>query len=139
VKIINDTHNHPPSKTLADIPGARRLTDEQQQTVIDMCKGGASPSVILSTLKVSDPTILATPHDIYNIKQKFCNEILQHRTSLEALLDKLQTEGVYHAYQRNSEGSLTCLFIAPEVCVLNAQEIATCDVLLMDSTYKTNK
>jgi hypothetical protein len=104
-----------------------------------MDRGGAPPRVILSTLKASDPSNLSTSQDIYNIKKRKRINLLQGRTSLEALLDTLQTTDVFHQYVQNDDGQLLRLFFAPTVCVSAAEEFGTTDILLMDSTYNTNR
>ena len=139
VEVRNATHSHEAPVNLAAIPAARILTEQQWQYVLDMSKSGASPHMILTSMKVSDPGCLATQQDIYNIKKKSRVEFLQGHTPLEALLDMLMEEHVHHAFERDTTGHILCLFIAPKVCVSTAHDFSTCSVLLMDSTYKTNQ
>lgn len=139
IKIINNTHTHDPSATLSEIPAERVRTTEQDATILAMDRGGALPRVILSTIKAADPSNLTTAQDIYNIKKRKHNDILQGRTSLEALLDTLQTTNVFHRYVQNNQGGLLRLFFAPTLCVSAAKEFGITDVILMDSTYNTNR
>jgi hypothetical protein len=139
VKITTHKHNHEPSDTLAEYPGARALTDQQIEQAKEMNKCGTAPKVILRNLKSSDPTNLSIPRDIYNLNNRDRADFLQGRTSLEALLDTLKEESVYHAYEKDSNNHLLRLFIAPKICVSAAKNYSATDVILMDSTYKTNR
>ncbi|KAI9923041.1 hypothetical protein PsorP6_001352 [Peronosclerospora sorghi] len=65
------------------------------------------------------------------------NEELNGRTPLEMLLDELRENNVLHAHERDGDGRIKRVFFAPPKSVQMAKENP--DVVLMDSTYKTNR
>lgn len=132
--LTNNIHNnHGPSKTLAEIPAARKLQLNETMNIITLAKSGAPPRLILITLKSSNKNNLSTSQDIYNVLKKHRNGYLDGRTPLEALLDLLKANKVFHKYELDSDHSLLRLFVALKVCITSAQKVWTGDVLLMDS------
>jgi hypothetical protein len=140
IEFTNNQHNnHEPSRNLAEIPAARKLTPEQHDLVINLANAGIPPRFILRTLKASDPNNLSTSQDIYNVIKKQRLADLNGRTPLEALIDNLKANDVFHTYELDSDQRLLRFFVAPKASVKSALDFWTSDVLLMDSTYKTNR
>lgn len=138
IEVTNNTHNHEPSNNLAEIPAARSLTTDQLDQVIEMTKEGAPPRAIIKTLKASDPSNRTIAQDLYNIRKKRRTDFLRGRPPLEALFDSLRQDDVYHTFERDSDGQLLRLFIAPKSSVFAANAFCTTDVLLIESTDRFN-
>ncbi|KAI9913718.1 hypothetical protein PsorP6_005618 [Peronosclerospora sorghi] len=104
-----------------------------------MAKAGATPRVILETLRQADPKCLLVGKDIYNTKQKARNSLLNGRQTIEVFLDRFRQESIYHAFRRSASGRLLSLFFAPKTGISLAAEFSSNLVFIMDSTYKTNR
>lgn len=77
--------------------------------------------------------------DVQNAKQRARESTLTCRLPIQALLDLLETDKVFHRVRKGGDGKLLSLFIAPRASMLLAQNLISNTVLIMDSTYKTNK
>jgi len=113
------------------------MTTEELHLLEDMSKAGATPKVILATLHRRNSESLLVAPDIYNARKKIRTQELNGRTPIEALLDEFEVNGVRHALKVNEEGHISHLFFAFLAAVELLQEFP--GVLLMDSTYKTNR
>ena len=66
----NPGHNHDPSGDLSAHPTLRRMTDEQQQKVADMCDNGNTPQETIEELRRMWPDIKILTRDVYNARKK---------------------------------------------------------------------
>ncbi len=139
IEITNDEHNHRPSKDFSEIPASRLMTQAEQTKVVDMANNGAPPRIILRTLKASDTNNTSTSQDIYNIVKQARQDELNGRTPIEALLDNLKGQDVFHTYELDSNHKITRFFVAPNACILATRNFWTNNMILMDATYKTNR
>ena len=130
-------HNHDKNQALLSYPAARKLQLQEQETVKSLTDVAATPKIILAALRQTNADRPLIPRDIYNERAKIRNNRLNGRTPIEMLLDHLHVNGIEHNYTRSSNGCITKLFFAPTKAVALAKEFPT--VLLMDSTYKTNR
>ena len=137
VEVGRGYHNHEATADMSGFPSARKFTDQARQVIRQMSKAGAAPKFILTTLRQQDPKINLTSKDISNAKARLRQEDLNGRTPLETQLDELQEKEVMHDYAKDDEGRITHLFFAPPSAVDRTREFP--DVVLMDSTYKTNR
>ncbi|KAH6574269.1 hypothetical protein BASA62_002532 [Batrachochytrium salamandrivorans] len=65
--VCNPNHNHEASRDNSAHPSLRRLNEHAQGQVMEMSKAGVRPREILSSLRQSDPSILAISQDIYSV------------------------------------------------------------------------
>lgn len=137
IEIKHNSHNHERSSNIAAYPSARTLAPDDISTIERISRAGAAPKVLLSTLRQANPNILMIAQDIYNVKKTLRMRNLCGCTPLEALLDELEAKGVMHDYKKDMQGHITHLFFAPTTSITLAREFR--GVLLMDSTYKTNR
>lgn len=137
--VVDASHNHDATNDLAAFPEARALTQEQEQQIVTLSKGGAPPRLILSTMRAADLSFRATGQDIYNVKKRDRAQFLLGRTPLEALLENMEENQVQYKLDRDAQHQLTRLLIAPKTSISIYQEFSSGGVLLMDSTYKTNR
>ncbi|KAI0993974.1 hypothetical protein K3495_g14211 [Podosphaera aphanis] len=66
LRITVADHNHEPSSDMRGYPTARRLNSSQRTIIRQLLKSGVAPKQILNCLREEDPTVLATPRNIYN-------------------------------------------------------------------------
>ncbi|KAI1007714.1 hypothetical protein K3495_g514 [Podosphaera aphanis] len=120
-------------------PTARRLNSSQRTTIRQFLKSGVPPKQNLNCLREEDPTVLATPRNIYNKRRNQRDEELMGWTSLEVLLDDLHQPGPGWScqIQRVGENRLThLLFSCSQSVELFRRYPYT---LVIDCTYKTNR
>ena len=132
-------HNHDAAEDTAAYPAARTLDEEQKVTALHLAKAGVSPKATHSILRQSVPMCKTILRDIYNLKVKAKYAPLAGRPPLEAFLDKLIEKQISHKTRRDTSGRITLLFAVPNSALAVAKEFSAKDVLLLDSTYKTNK
>jgi len=138
IRVTEDNHNHLlSSENLSRFPSARHMTSDELELVEDMSKSGATPKVIVGTIRRRNPESLVITRDIYNACQKLRNQQLNGRTSIEALLDDFVVSGIKHTVEKNEEGHVVRLFFAFPGSLGLLNEFS--NVLLLDSTYKTNR
>ncbi|KAH6596022.1 hypothetical protein BASA50_005440 [Batrachochytrium salamandrivorans] len=88
--VCNPNHNHEASRDNSAHPSLRRLNEHAQGQVMKMSKAGVRPREILSSLRQSDPSTLATSQDIYSVCKRIRLENLRGRTPLQALVEELK-------------------------------------------------
>jgi MULE transposase domain len=109
--------------------------------IIEMIESGITPSNVLSKLRCSDnpEAMNIARKDIVNLIAKHRQQQLAGRTPVEWLYNQLKSESDFFFRDQihHSTGRLTCLFIAPKSGINLLRDNP--DILLMDSTYKTNR
>ncbi|KAH6565332.1 hypothetical protein BASA60_009952 [Batrachochytrium salamandrivorans] len=75
--VCNPNHNHETSRDNSAHPSLRRLNEHAQGQVMEMSKAGVRPREILSSLRQSDPSTLATSQDIYSVCKRIRLENLR--------------------------------------------------------------
>lgn len=68
--IKNGTHNHEPLKDISEHPYARRFTEDEILQIKEMTEAGLKPHQVLKRLRQSNPELLSTPRQVYNVKAK---------------------------------------------------------------------
>ncbi|XP_077252535.1 protein FAR1-RELATED SEQUENCE 5-like [Tasmannia lanceolata] len=101
-----------------------------------MTTAGIQPHQMLTSLRRSNPQLLAISRDVYNCTAKIRKDILAGRTPIQALLDELADGGFYYSVEYD-EGRLTHLFFAHPKSIALSRSYS--NVFVMDCTYKTNK
>jgi hypothetical protein len=133
-------HSH--QSTIPSALSSHRISSleaEEIREILELAKSGLGPAMILSKLRLHDHerTVLLTPKDISNIIQGDRAKKLGERTPTQWLLDELQHQGFAVSYTQHSSGHLQRLFYAHPASVALWKKHP--DLLLLDSTYKTNR
>ena len=138
LKVANNTHNHAPAKNLEGHPYAMRLTEEEKEIVAEMTKDHAHPLGILAKIKRKNQANVSSLRNVYNERRKIQVSEMDGPTPMKILLNKLCTQRFAHNYEinKNTEQLEQLFFVHPTSYKLWR---AFPHVLLIDSTYKTNK
>ena len=141
LKVRIGDHNHGPQE-LASYASVRHVTSAEEERIKGLTVAHNPPKAIAATLNAERiasgsnlPPVVA--RDIYNVKSKIRNNVLQGRTPIEALLDELVERKVWHRTKLDSKAQLTSLIFVPTETVHLLRQFHT--VLLMDCTYKSNR
>ncbi|XP_077221058.1 PKS-NRPS hybrid synthetase cheA-like [Tasmannia lanceolata] len=134
--IKNLDHNHKASTDISGHPSSWRLSKEEVLRIKEMTTAGIQPHQMLTSLRRSNPQLLAISRDVYNCTAKIRKDILAGRTPIQALLDELADGGFYYSVEYD-EGRLTHLFFAHSKSITLRRSYS--NVFVMDCTYKTNK
>ena len=78
-----------------------------------MTTAGGPPRTILSTLRRENHGCIAARKDVQNLKQSARESALNGRLPIEALLDLLETNKLFHRVPKVADGKLLSLFITP--------------------------
>jgi hypothetical protein len=130
-------HNHVPSENMTAHPTARQLTDEQTKRIELLSNAGVAPRKVKAILRNESEKFCSTSKDIYNAKAKIKVNSLGDLSSVEVILNELTTQKYIIDYLCDEENRLISLLFAHEQAVQSLLQFNS--VLLMDSTYKTNR
>lgn len=136
-RVVCGRHNHKLAEHLEGHAYSGRLNKEELKSFTDMSKGGVKPKAVLNILKERDPTNTSTLQTLYNEKKKIQKEYMDDRTQMQQLMKLTAENGYVVADRRERETHrVTNLFWAHP----DAISLLKCfpNVLIMDSTYKTN-
>ena len=132
-------HNHGPLSTLSAAPVYRNsaLSDEQSAEIIKLSNTGQSSTQIIAYLRQKNPeqTLVAT--DVSNLVQKSRRQVLDGKTPIQWLLQELQLQGFAHDFHVDGDGCIDRLFYIHAANLSLLQQNP--DVILLDSTYSTNR
>jgi len=137
LKVICGLHNHALSHTLVGHPYAERLKKDEHKLVVNMTKSQVRPTNILLTLE-KDAHNVTTIKQLYNDRYTYKRSVRGPRTKMQQLMTLLERDQYIHwsRCHMSSEVVSDVFWTHPDyVKLLNAFHI----VLLMNSTYKTNK
>jgi len=138
LKVICELNNHDLAKTLVGHPYAERLRPDEHALVVDMTKRQVKSSNILLTLKENNKDNVTTIKQLYDVIYTYKRSLRGSRTELQQLMMLLERDQYIHWSRSHqySEVVSDIFWTHPDlVKLLNAFSI----ILLMDSTYKTNK
>uniref|UniRef100_A0A7N0UEN3 methylmalonate-semialdehyde dehydrogenase (CoA acylating) n=1 Tax=Kalanchoe fedtschenkoi TaxID=63787 RepID=A0A7N0UEN3_KALFE len=71
LSVKNGMHNHEPIRDISEHPAARRFSEKEVMLIKEMTDAGLKPRQIIKRLKQSNPEILSTSKNVYNVKAKF--------------------------------------------------------------------
>jgi alpha-glucosidase len=137
IKVSNPDHNHELEDNMIAHPAARTITQEQQATIYHYLDENIPPRQIISLIKKSDPTILITPMDVYNLRKSFLRQQLAGRTPIQYLQDQLYTHQWKFAFKQDKEGCITFFMFASPQSIRYANQYNR--VFVLDYIYKTNR
>ena len=139
IKIKDPNHNHSPSSDPSIHPIHRRLNEDQKSLVTQLTNAGVAPLKIKSALmQQSDAPPSATLNTIYNHRNQLRSNLLEGRTSIEALIFEIRKNNFYHMIEISPGNShMSSLFFAHPQSLTLAKRFPT--TFILDCTYKTNK
>ncbi|KAI5678164.1 hypothetical protein M9H77_09114 [Catharanthus roseus] len=136
--IHNGRHNHRIAVYSHGHAQSARLTEEQLQQTEQYRKSHVSPRNILRFFREQDIGCAVSAQKIYNSVAKIKRNRMQERNTVEKVL-RLSVERGYTIFHRNREDRN----VLSDIVVAHPTSIAMIRtwlyVLIMDTTYKTNK
>ena len=137
LKVRNPSHNHTADDKMIGHPTARRLTEEQLQSILDLSETGSKPRDILALIMRQYPDALVSSKDIYHARDALRRQKLGNSTPLEFLLKTLQENHWKYAIKQDSEGRVLFFIFAHPESIKFANTYNR--VFVLDCTYKTNR
>ncbi|KAL6550055.1 hypothetical protein OROMI_020543 [Orobanche minor] len=113
VEIKTLSHNHVPSNDMSGHPYCRRFSEEEVEQIKQMHKAGIAPRQILSSLRQSNPHLLAVSRNIYSMTSSFKKEMLAGRSIIQVLLDELGDARKHSYYDQLT----VTVSIRPSICL----------------------
>lgn len=138
LSVVNGKHNHDFEPKLEGHLVVGRLTDEEKLIVSDLTKSMVEPRNIMTHLKQKNPDSVTTMKQVYNVRERLKKDIRGPRSEIQQLM-KMLVGKKYFFKTRNEDGcdSISDIFWAHPESVKLFNTFPT--VLLLDSTYKTNR
>jgi hypothetical protein len=131
-------HNHKLDEKLEGHILAGRLKPEEKELVHEMTSNLVAPKNILSTLKYRSKDSKTALKQIYNARQRFKLQRRGKKTEMQELVSCLEDHKYFYKFRTVGESStVQDLFLSNPDSVKLFNTFST--VLLMDSTYKTNR
>jgi hypothetical protein len=134
---IHLNHNHPPDEDLSGHPAARHLSPDETEIALNALKTYSTPRETIALLRETNPGVILKARDINNIKVKRKREYIDGRSTIQALLETLESSNWVYNFRVNEKNQVINLMVARPVSVEMGRKYN--QVLLMDCTYKTNK
>ncbi|CAJ2651984.1 unnamed protein product, partial [Trifolium pratense] len=136
--IVSGIHNHVLDKALQGHLVAGRLKPEEKEMVVEMSGNLIPPRNIMSTLKKRNPDSVTSIKQLYNAKHRLKLAARGSRSEMQQLLKCLEENNYYFKVRTVGESdTIQDLFLAHRKSIQLFNTFN--DVLLMDSTYKTNR
>lgn len=129
-------HNHEPSFSEVAHPTLRQLSRQEEITVNQLTNAGIAPKEIGSFLRITSNT-LATQQDIYNCIAKGRRDLSKGQSNIHALADQLNDEGFWNRICLDESSRVTAVLFAHPKSLEYLKTYP--EVLILDSTYKTNR
>ncbi|XP_058726798.1 uncharacterized protein LOC131598189 [Vicia villosa] len=136
--VICGLHNHDSCSKLQGHPSVCQLKPNEKTCISDMSLNLVQPKNILSTLKRKEPDNVSNIRQVYNIWYRKNKEIRGDRSEMQQLL-KLLDDNKYVSRYRTCDNGVTIrdIFLAYLDSIKLLNMFLT--LLILDSTYKTNK
>ncbi|XP_045830906.1 PKS-NRPS hybrid synthetase cheA-like [Trifolium pratense] len=138
--VVNGKHNHELDKAVEGHLIVGRLKPEERQCMEEMSRNLVPPKNIMSTLKDRDPNNKTTAKQLYNLSHRLKLKMRASMTEMQHLSKRLVETGYFFKHRTVvADGSehVQDIFFAHPKSISLFNSFPT--VLLMDSTYKTNK
>ncbi len=138
--VVNGIHNHELDTELEGHLVAGRLKPEETLLVNEMTKNLVQPRNILSTLKERDPENTMSSKQCYNARYRYKAKLRASMSEMQHMFKHLSDNKYFFKYRSHvDEGGeyLQDIFFAHPRSLSLFNSFPT--VLVMDSTYKTNK
>jgi len=138
LKVVCGLHNHELANTLVGHPYAGRLQLDEHALVVDMTKSRVKPKNILLTLKEKNEDNVMILKKLYNTIYTYKRSVGGSRTEMQQLMMLLERDKYiyWHRVHESSRVVSDIFWTQPDsLKLLNVFS----NVLLMDTTFKTNK
>ncbi|KAK6207460.1 hypothetical protein QIS74_00794 [Colletotrichum tabaci] len=134
-----DSHNHPFNHATAFPRYRHQVLQGKSEAIVNSWNSGIRPYQILAALHAEGKEYDGiTVRDILNLLAVHRRDQLGGKTPIEWLFAQLEDSSKYwYRHKQDAKGHVTSLFIAPLSAIAMLRQHP--DVLLMDSTYKTNR
>ena len=137
IKISNPQHTHELKDNMIAYPAARTINQEQRNTIWHLLEQGTPTRQIIGLIKNSDPIVLITPKDVYNLRIQFRREKLKDKSPLQYLQEELITHQWKFEFKQDKEGHITFFIFAHPKSIQYANRYNR--VFILDCTYNTNR
>ncbi|GAU37191.1 hypothetical protein TSUD_30560 [Trifolium subterraneum] len=138
LSVVCGEHNHEMSKTLEGHLLVGRLKTEEKECVRELTKNLVAPKNIMTMLKGRNPDSKTNMKQIYNARQRFKTDVRGELSELQHLLKCCETHKYFHKCRKIGDSTtIQDIFWAHPESIKLFNTFPT--VLMMDSTYKTNK
>ncbi|GAU11480.1 hypothetical protein TSUD_344700 [Trifolium subterraneum] len=138
LSVVCGEHNHEMSKTLEGHLLVGRLKPEEKECVRELTKNLVAPKNIMTMLKGRNPDSKTNMKQIYNARQRFKIDVRGELSELQHLLKCCETHKYFHKCRTIGDSTtIQDIFWAHPESIKLFNTFPT--VLMMDSTYKTNK
>ncbi|KAJ1439897.1 MULE transposase domain [Sesbania bispinosa] len=138
LNVVCGYHNHDVAENFEGHAYARRLTTDELSLLNDMTKNMVKPRNILLTLKDHNKDNVTTIKQIYNAQHAFRSALWGPRTELQNLMKLMDRDNYVYWHRRHEDSDVVrdIVWTHPDAMkLLNIFHI----VLIIDTTYKTNK
>ena len=137
LRVESGIHNHDLPPSLQGHQLAGRLTPEEMKLVEDMTVAGVKPVPLLEVLKQTFKKNLSSRQQIYNARSRIKMKKMKQMTPMQHLLNMLTARKFTYSYRIAPDGSLQDLAFAHGYSLFLWKIFPY--VMIMDSTYKTNR
>jgi hypothetical protein len=138
LSVVCGEHNHEMTKTLEGHTLAGRLKPEEKECVQELTRNLVPPKNILTTLKGRNPESKTNMKQVYNARERFKKSLRGEMSEMQQLLKCCETHKYFYKCRTVGESkTIQDFFWAHPESVKLFNTFPT--VLMMDSTYKTNK
>ncbi|XP_076898168.1 uncharacterized protein LOC143551661 [Bidens hawaiensis] len=135
--VICDGHNHQRSQYMEGHAYARRLTDDERSWVAYLTKMNVAPHDILSLLKERNLSNVSTIKTIYNERNKIRLIEQEGKSPMQVLLSFLHDNNYVYEFTTTGLNELENIFFVHPTSFDIWRAFP--HILIIDSTYKTNK
>jgi hypothetical protein len=133
LKVANPNHNHDAWDDPLCHPINKQLTAEDKELIRSMTLTGSRAREILAQLGRTDIDL----RTVYNARAHLLYQRLDGRTPMETLISELEDDRYTYSITTDANGRTTNFFFARDTSMKWYRAYPY--VLLLDSTYKTNK
>ena len=138
LKVGDGKHNHDMTDVLKGHKTVGRLNPNEPVHLEEMVDSNVPPRQMLTNLKKMNCTTSTTIKHIYNASYRYRRSIRGRRNDMQHLLKSLVDNGyVYHCRKYHDSDDVSDVFWAHPNSTKLFNTFST--VLVLDSTYKTNK
>lgn len=136
--VVSGKHNHPLDKVLDGHLMVGRLKTNETALVEELTRNLVKPRNIMSTLRERDPENVMAFKQLYNARHRMKLKKRGKRSEMQHLFETLeQSKYIYKSRSVSDSTKIQDVFFANPTSVDLFNNFP--DVLLMDSTYKTNR
>ena len=138
LKVMCGFHNHEPNPSLRGHAYLGRLTCAEMEILKEMVDNNVKPGLVLTSLKVKNPSSLTTIHQIYSASKRYKKTKRGSATEMQYLMQMLEGDKYVYWHTKDDETLVVKnIFWAHPRAIELFNLFPT--IVLIDSTYKTNR